>query len=728
MTGDDTTDTMPLNEELIDKYSSDPEVIKFTVKKFIRLNPAKAKIFIRFMLQRRLKINVTDIFGNKYKGFVQYNKGKLDKSFNFKVDVIKEFLDELNGLLARLGKDLILYGEDKDELKKELIGGEFVVPVDGDTPYEAVWKLICEEGGMIKFKYDFINSDMKTAKPQNKGTLQRCSIQILSFNVKFDYPIEYVYRCQMCRTTTREVAYETASQNGKIKCPGIYNYVNASGEPKSRICNNLLSPAGEISITKDCYLYDIGYETDEGKLMSASAYGFDKYDPGYYDCVMFRIKNPKKQETFHIIDIKPIKSNPFPVPQKEDKENYLISLQKACDEYIEKQTGLKIYGLFPIKVAMLIQKAIQEFGMRLNANIQVAGDASTGKSTVLKYYGYLLNGSLNMTTNGLSVSVAGIRGTRASINLMGRDISIVKKGHLGTFHTIHIDEAAENKELVKNLKSFLLEDNYSYDKAGSDGIFHRRTAHVNVSENLDYTHLGQYRGAIRKAYKELDVKIGEEEMEQWSESWDLHQPLFTYTNPYLYKVINEKRIEYQLKSQFWIDGYDFALHERFPFYFYLIHDKPDDELYKTVRENTQRNIISENLLLIKVLRNVELNQLFEQRIKFKDSTTDAENFLTVDKILDNYGLKSDIRMRQFYYNLVKVSRIMNEREDINEQDYDILRWFLEKTNCKLDVANTVNYKIVGPPNLEKAKEVEQKIEEETKDVEEAFGNVPDDWG
>ena len=68
-----------------------------------------------------------------------------------------------------------------------------------------------------------------------------------------------------------------------------------------------------------------------------------------------------------------------------------------------------------------------------------------------------------------------------AINLMGKEHKIVTTGYLGTYKSIHIDEAGENKELVQNLKTFLLEDNYSYDKAGATGIFNKRTAQANLT-------------------------------------------------------------------------------------------------------------------------------------------------------------------------------------------------------------------------------------------------------
>jgi hypothetical protein len=85
-------------------------------------------------------------------------------------------------------------------------------------------------------------------------------------------------------------------------------------------------------------------------------------------------------------------------------------------------------------------------------------------------------------------------------------------------------------------------------------------------------------------------------------------------------------------------------------------------------------------------------------------------------------------MDKFYYNLVNVSRIINKREKINKQDYDLLRYFLEKMNRKLDVLDTTSYDIEGPPDIGLAEAIENKLEEATKVVEESgFGIQGDEF-
>ena len=716
-----------IDDAFVKEYSSNKTLIKFVREKFKRLSRLGAIKLIELILKRNSQIHVSHIL-DKWKSFYHYNAKHFDEKKYLKLEIIKELRTSINKCLSEIGKDLILY-DNKNLIgfEVEQIDGVDFYVIDKNSSYKKVRKLTCDEGGDVMFKYNFDKPDLKIKTPANEDTLQLCQIQILSKGIKFDYPIEFEYRCPQCGNVTNMKAYETASTNNRIKCPGIYNYINAEGEPRSRICGNPLNPDSEVSLTKDAFYYDIIYEDDDGTKYSVGALSFNTYEPGYYECVLFKIKNPKKTELYQVMDVKPITSNKFKLPKKKKEENYLFTLQRSFDKFIRDKTGMDIYGLNPIKVALILQKLIGKLKFPLIGNIQIVGDASTGKSTVLKYYGFLLNRHFYLSTNGLSISVPGLRGTKQSISLMGKEMKIVTTGYLGTFTGIHIDEAGENKELIQNLKTFLLEDNYGYNKAEATGSVNVRIAQVNISQNLDYTHLGQYRGAIRKTYKDYNVKIGTEEKEQWDENWDLHLPIHMYDNPYLRKIVQDKRIEYKLKQQFWLDGADHALTERFPFYFYLVNEQHDERLIEVVKDNATRNKISENLKLIKVLKSDDIEEFFKGLTKYLECSDDIVSFDKVDEILDSYGIIADARMRTFYYTIVKLSRIINERTKYNEMDYDLLKWLIEKLTCKLDVVDTASYEIKGPPDLETSRKIDEKIEEESKVIDEegSFG-LPDD--
>jgi len=698
----DEEKTIEIDDNFIREYSSNTEVIRFVKKRFKRLSRPNLIKLIKLILRNNIKIHITEI-SKKWKGFYQYNKSKFDKELNLLPDEIKSLRRELNGFLVEIGKDLVQYDtEQESPFVTKLIDGEEFYLLDKATLYEKVRTLTCDEGGDVNFRYNFDKPDMDIIIPGNCDTLQRCQIQILGSAVKFDYPIENKYACPKCQNIILKKAYETASTHGKVQCDGIYNFIGPDGESKSKICNTTLVPDNEVSLTKDAYYYDVGYEDETGSKNPAGTISFQKYEPGYYEVVMFKIKNPRKTELYQIIDIKPIESNKFKFPEPKEDINYLITLQEAFDKFIKKQTGMEIYALKPIKVALIIQKLFKVLKMPLVSNIQIVGNAATGKSTVFKYWGFLLNNHKNLSTNGLSVSVPALRGTKQVISLMGKDQKIITTGYLGTFDSIHIDEAGENRDLVQNLKTFLCEENYGYDRAGGLGIFHKRTAQINISENLDYTHLGIYRGAIKKAYKDQNYVLQEEGDElskpDWDEDWDLHKPLIEYNdNIYLYEKIKEHRTKLKLSLVFWIDGYDYALHERFPLYFYLVNEKKDEKLKQVVKGNVARNTIRENLELIRALKSDDINAFFLTLVQFKDSEKDTEAFEEVDKILEHYKVDLDSRITSYFYNLIKVSRIINKRLVYTEEDYKIIKWFIEKINCKLDVINTINYDIHGPP-------------------------------
>ncbi len=715
------TTRLSITENDMKEYCSNPQVTKIIKAKIKKISTKSCVNLIEKLIKNQAIIPLIDIGGAK---LYQHNKSLFTPDKKLKPDILVVLRHNIKKYLETLGKEINFVDDEEKRkvFKTKNIDGQEAIIADKDMTYDRINKFVCEEGRDLLLGYNFEKPDVKIDTPINIETLQRCHIQILSKPVQFDYSILNKYKCPQCGHLTLKYAYETESTNTKIKCDGINTYINANGESKSNICRTILYPNSIMSQMRDCYFYDMGYEDVEGNKRTVTAISFNKYSPGFYECVLFKMNNPNKVELYNVIDVKPIESNRYEIPQKIQGENYFFTLQKSFDKYIKDNAGIEIYGLDPIKVSLIIQKMFQILRYKLVCNIQIIGDASTGKTTVLKYYGFLLNNQLNLTTNGISVSVAGLRGTKSSILLMGKEQKIVTTGHLGTYSTIHIDEAGENRELVQNLKTFLFEDNYSYDRAGASGVFHKRTAHINISENLDNIHLGQYRGMIRKAYKEDNIKIAEDEKEAWNETWDLHLPLFRYTNPYLRKVIKDKRNEFKHKQLWWIDGYDYALHQRFPLYFYLTNENRSEEFEKVVRENNLRNTIGENLELMKVLKSKDLDTLFNSfKGKEKEiNKQDYDSFVIVDKILEDYGIGEDSRTRTFFHNILKISRILNRRKEASDEDYELIKWIIEKTNCKLDIAKTISYEVQGAPNVQQQREIDLKIESETKESEDDF--------
>lgn len=710
----DVIQKLVITDKYIEDVLSDQAVIVFIRSKFKRISRISAKMFGKLILERNPTIKASDLM-SKPKAFIQYNMSKFEQNTDvFKVEFITEFKKEFEEYLFKYGADFDEYYE-KEKISASAKLSKYI-------PYERVRQYIGDEADAANFYYDFEAPDLLQSTPKNVNTLQRMSVQIITSLIKIQYPVEYFYPCQICKNITRLKAYETVSTNGRAKCMHYYTYTDAKGEPKVKQCGQILNPDVESGVSIPANYYNILYYDEKKNTKIAQAISFQELQPGSYDCVYFLLNNPKKEDLFQIMCVKPTDPIEFILPEKTE-ENYFFTLQRAVDDFIFKQTGLQIYGLYPIKVALLLQSLIQEVDGELSYNIQLIGDSSTGKSMILKYYGLTLNNTLHLSTNGASVSVPGMRGTPNSITLLGREYKFMSLGHLGTYNSIHIDEAGENKELVKQLKNWLYEANYSYDKAGSLGNTQIRRCHVNLSENLDHKHLGQYRGSIRKSYKDDTRKVGDEPKDEWDETWDLHLPLYKYDNPYLRTVVKEKRNELVNSRVFWIDGYDIALHERFPFYFYLVNEKPNDELISIATENVGRKPPTEIMELMKLLRNTTLMEFFRS-FKEKDISTITIG-IEVKKILESYGFIYNTREINRYVDIVKYSAILNGRKEADAQDYHLLKWLLENTNCKIDVADTATYEIQGAPNIEQIKKEDEEIEDATKQEDDMFG-IPDE--
>ena len=143
--------------------------------------------------------------------------------------------------------------------------------------------------------------------------------------------------------------------------------------------------------------------------------------------------------------------------------------------------------------------------------------------------------------------------------------------------------------------------------------------------------------------------------------------------------------------------------------------------------NAATDLISENLELMRALKNNNLEEFFNSLNDFKDSDTDSENFKKVEVILKQYGIENDARTNDFFFAITKVSRIINKRKDITEMDLDLIRWIIEKTNCKLDVIDTVDYKIEGAPDIKTQEMINNKIDDSTTQTSEGFGLPPGEF-
>jgi hypothetical protein len=700
-------DNKPTSNKIdVKKYLSNNTLIELIKSNFNEISTPNAIKLIELILKKPNNIHASDI-NTQHKRLVHRNLSMFDAEGNLKKEHITKIELQISGSVKSIRSGILEYdGEGGD-------ADSFVLTELNN--YNEVRQKISEHGRNTKFYYNFDNPDLSIKPLLNKETLQRCYIQIMNSGIEFEYPIIYLYRCEICQNEFTKKEHEVASTKNKAKCPGIKMVETDSGI-KTKPCGQMLYPDMDETVTKNAYFFNVSYEDGSGIKRPATAFAFKDYEPGLYECALLRIARPNQTSFLFIIDIKNIEKQEVPLPEKVEGENYLITLQKSIDAFIKEKTGLEIYALYPIKVALIIQAVASAVNFPLIYHCQLVGDRSTGKSTVLKYYGFMLHNYKHMTTNSTDLSIPGLRGSKERQNILGKEQSLVTMGLLGSYRSIHIEEAADNKELVQQLKGIALSTNYSYNKFGSDKISRIRTSHINLSENIKEEFISLYHGSIKKAYLNDTSIIQSYDRDSWNEKWNLHMPLYEYmNNPYLLKIIREKRLELGKKQLFWIDGYDLALHQRWPFYFYLVNDGTDDKLSKIQKQNLGRVRISEDYQLIRKLNNDNIFDFFKT-IKKYELENDVTAFDKVKQILKDYGFDNDGRTYEFWCSVLKISRMVNQRYKYEKEDFDLIRWFLDKIDRRLPIAETGSYIVKNAPDLGKFEKEYLDIENKTQEI------------
>ena len=209
-------------------------------------------------------------------------------------------------------------------------------------------------------------------------------------------------------------------------------------------------------------------------------------------------------------------------------------------------------------------------------------------------------------------------------------------------------------------------------------------------------------------YDNIDQKE-EIEKEDWDSNWDLFQPIHNYDdNPYLQVCIKKQRDKLINEKKYWIDGMDIALHDRFPFFFY-VEDDNNKNLKEVLKENATKKKIEETTQLIKKIKNNDIDRNFE-KIKEYDVEISKEIFTKVNEIVASYGIIVDSRISDIYYMIIKLSAILNKRKTPNQEDFDLLCYFLETTNRKVTTSEIEKYEIKGPQEIEEKADITKTVD------------------
>lgn len=696
----DEFDINKLSEEQIEEFSENKKVLRIIKKVFKRMPYPDCIIIFRKIIEHKyFSITLDSIYS---KAGRLYNTKLFDSQGVLKNEIYLDLFDKLKTFIVSVLTGNEIFMEEQEEQEDQRCN----YLINKSVKYIDVIKQIQNIGNDINIKYNFDKPDLELTKLDNFETsdeLQRIEIQITSSGFHFNYPLKYKYFCPKCGKKSERKPYEVASTRNSIECDGTIITNNES----LRRCNKLLHPYDELTKSKQAYLYDVSHMNSNDKKINFKAVSFLSLVPGFYECVLMTYGSPGRDFICHIFDVKDIEPFVFELPEQKEDENYIFTLQKACDKYIEDRTGQKIFGLIPIKVALICQSAHSYIaGSNLDYNMQLVGDAGVGKTMILKYYCSLLYSRSFMRVGSQDISVPALRGTVEEAVILGKKMPIQTYGLLGEFRCIYIDEASNNTELIHELKTFLADNNYSNYKRGGTKTQNKRMAFVNIAENINRDHLSLYVGGVKKLYNDTTVKFEgvEEAKPAWgsnSEFENLFKNISEYQNRYLAWAISQKRKEFDKKSIYWIDGYEKAVHDRFPLYFYLVGSNNGNDYIELIANNyanKQKNI-DDDYKLMRLLNNNELKNFFFELKKYylldeqnkSEEALDNKNIVT--EIMDGFQTDKLLTTRQiqFYMWLLNISRIINKRTKANRQDYDFVKYMLSMLERPLDVKALTTY-------------------------------------
>ena len=381
-----------IDQDFIDTYRNDDRVINLIRQMFPGFTRRQMSlIFVKVYTNQ--PIVFLEFIPKNHRGF-NHVKKKIDDTSQLLPAYYFILKNNLNTLLNKIYEGF----QDLEDEKKEviIINDKKCYKINKTHTKDELFKWLCEENGDLCFKYNFEKPDLDFSVPCTNNNLQRSSIQITSLPITFGLVVEHKYSCpdrsaeipeDVCDSPhiISRKAWEVEAVHDRIMCPGRKHSVARDGRHVERRCGLSLTPIEKKSRFIDTYYYDITFEDESGLMQSSSAFSFYKLMPGFYDSILFSYTGNLKPINYQIVDVKPIEDVEFIIPQKEEGKNFIITLQEAIDDFIQKQTGQRIYGLIPIKLALILQKLASVLEYPLKFGIDFTGERSCfPKGTLIK--------------------------------------------------------------------------------------------------------------------------------------------------------------------------------------------------------------------------------------------------------------------------------------------------------------------------------------------------------
>ncbi len=574
-----------------------------------------------------------------------------------------------------------------------------------------IYNILSKSRGDCFFKYDFPSST-PSAPDSSIKTVQHWRLQIQSFIDKYTKFVRFHYHCPVCGADIWRDYNDLVSTKGVVFCD---NMVEGNGG-RLKKCNTRLSEPTQLSDSIVVYRYDASY-VEEGKkynIMVESLYELENFE---YDCAGVVLVE-KGVDYLFVLDYVPIKKHKLEFLPKltlvsADSPNKIPDLIRFIDDKIYEYSGDRVLGMYDIKFYFLVQKLTQILGLKRIWNIALSGKNDTGKTYIIDRYGSFLYGGYYKKTFGQTTSLPALRGSSRS----NREVSIGNKNRLGmlnTFDCIYIDEIFENPTLMEELKPILLEDEFSNDKADGDRIEYEKRAQVCIAENPDREHLSKYENMIRKRYNQKleDGTVNTDEIEEWSDKWDLYQPVYTYSNPLLRKCIDSVRTELRNQDKHFLDGRSISIHDRFPIYLSLERDV-DAKILQRANAAIESELEAEQqyLDLKKKLAVENINDFF---LRYKDFLHCKFDGYISDKIIElveDFGFEPRSRLVSYCARVLNVSRILNQRNTFYDIDFEYVKRYLYLMDRRVKISEMED--IEPKSSIPDIKNIKDDIEEET---------------